>query len=290
MNKITEKAPAKLNFTLEVTNKRADDYHDIFSIMQTVDLYDYITVKPSKNFEISSNCNQLNTQENIITKAFLEIKSLTGISENISVYLDKNIPISSGLGGGSSDAAALLRAINKLWELELSLSELISIGINIGSDVPFLITGGCAIVSGKGEVIQDLPTPNIGNIIIFSPLDLQINNVDKTKNMFKNITDKHYSDGTKTKTLSEHIKQKKFNYDLLFNVFDRINVFNSDSDKKLRSYINELGFKNIYLSGSGPSLYVFTENKNEENLDDAFKIYENTVKVNNVQAVVKMYL
>lgn len=290
MNKITEKAPAKLNFTLEVTNKRADDYHDIFSIMQTVDLYDYITVKPSKNFEISSNCNQLNTQENIITKAFLEIKSLTGISENISVYLDKNIPISSGLGGGSSDAAALLRAINKLWELELSLSELISIGINIGSDVPFLITGGCAIVSGKGEVIQDLPTPNIGNIIIFSPVDLQINNVDKTKNMFKNISDKHYSDGTKTKTLAEHIKQKKFNYNLLFNVFDRINAFNSDSDKKLRSYINELGFKNIYLSGSGPSLYVFTENKSEENLDDAFKIYENTVKVNNVQAVVKMYL
>ena len=86
MNKITEKAPAKLNFTLEVSNKRTDDYHDIFSIMQTVDLYDYITVKPSKNFEISSNCNQLNTQENIITKAFLEIKSLTGISENISVY------------------------------------------------------------------------------------------------------------------------------------------------------------------------------------------------------------
>ena len=289
MNKITEKAPAKLNFTLEVSNKRTDDYHDIFSIMQTVDLYDYITVKPSKNFEISSNCNQLNTQENIITKAFLEIKSLTGISENISVYLDKNIPISSGLGGGSSDAAALLRAINKLWELELSLSELISIGINIGSDVPFLITGGCAIVSGKGEVIQDLPRPDIGNIIIFSPIDLQFNNVDKTKNMFKNITDKHYSDGTKTKTLAEYIKQKKFNYSLLFNVFNLL-TYNSDSELKLRSYINELGFKNIYLSGSGPSLYVFTENKNEENLYDIFKAYESIVTVNNVRAVEKINL
>ena len=74
MNKITEKAPAKLNFTLEVTNKRDDNYHNIFSIMQTVDLYDYITVKPSKNFEISSNSIQLDTQENIIKKAFLEIK------------------------------------------------------------------------------------------------------------------------------------------------------------------------------------------------------------------------
>ena len=289
MNKITEKAPAKLNFTLEVTNKRDDNYHNIFSIMQTVDLYDYITVKPSKNFEISSNSNQIDTQENIIKKAFLEIKSLTGISENISVYLDKNIPISSGLGGGSSDAAALFRAINKLWELELSLSELISIGINIGSDVPFLIAGGCAIVSGKGEIIQDLPTPDFGNIIIFSPIDLEFNNVDKTKKMFKNITDKHYSDGKKTKTLAEYIMQKKFNYSLLFNVFNLL-TYNSDSEQKLRSYINELGFKNIYLSGSGPSLYVFTENKNEENSHDIFKAYENIVTVNNVRAVEKINL
>ena len=107
--------------------------------------------------------------------------------------------------------------------------------------------------------------------------------------MFKNITDKHYSDGKKTKTLAEYIMQKKFNYSLLFNVFNLL-TYNSDSEQKLRSYINELGFKNIYLSGSGPSLYVFTENKNEENSHDIFKAYENIVTVNNVRAVEKINL
>ena len=118
-------------------------------------------------------------------------------------------------------------------------------------------------------------------------MDLKFKNIDKTKNMFKYITDKHYSDGKTTNTLAEYIKQKKFDYSLLFNVFNLL-TYKSDSDKKLRSDINELGFKNIYLSGSGPSLYVFTES--EENLHDRFNVYDNTVSVNNVRPVEKIHL
>ncbi|MBI20892.1 MAG: 4-(cytidine 5'-diphospho)-2-C-methyl-D-erythritol kinase [Chloroflexi bacterium] len=288
MNKITEIAPAKINFTLEIKNKRHDGYHNIYSVMQSVNLYDYITIKPSRKFEIISNNDDIPPiGENIITKAYLELKSITGITDNVSIEIKKNIPIGSGLGGGSSDAAATLRALNKLWELKLNLSELISIGINIGSDVPFLICGGCAIVTGKGDIIEQLPRPEIGNMIIFTPVNSYIN---KTKTMFNFVNKNHFSGGQKTKALGNSIKRKKFQYELVSNVFSEIYTSNFDSKKNLVSHINKLGFYKTFMSGSGPSLYVFTENESESYFIQVSKNNTKNINVNFVKPIDKFEL
>ena len=144
------KSPAKINLTLEVINRRKDGYHNISTIMQTINIFDLITYELDKNIVISSNIKELNSETNLIFKAVKLMRNKFNINQGVKIYLNKNIPISSGLGGGSSNAATTLIALNIMWGLNLKLSELISLAQSIGSDVPFFISRGTALISGKG--------------------------------------------------------------------------------------------------------------------------------------------
>lgn len=167
---ITEKAFAKINLTLSVGEKRKDGYHDIDSVMHSISLHDKITLEKSGEISLSvTKGSAPSGQENLMWKAAELFFAETGISGGVRMELEKHIPAQAGLGGGSSDAAAVLRGLNRLMKTGLSEEELSDIGKRIGADVPFCITGGCYRCRGIGEKLTKVPGWNGLPIVIVRP-------------------------------------------------------------------------------------------------------------------------
>lgn len=158
---IVIKAPAKINLLLEVLGRRPDGYHDIRSIMQQVDLCDLTQIHPV-NHGIHLSCEGYNLperEENLVYKAALLLAEKATSKCGVAIHLQKRIPVAAGLGGGSSDAAAALRELNKIWGIGLSPAELMYLGRSLGADIPFFLFGTEALATGSGEVLQNLPSP-----------------------------------------------------------------------------------------------------------------------------------
>lgn len=164
------KAYAKINLFLEVIGRRDDGYHELITIMQTVSLHDELELSLQSE-TIALSCNLLNLpndERNLAYRAARLLKDKTGGKQGVVINLRKNIPIGAGLGGGSSDAAAVLLGCNKIWGCNLSYSELTEIAMQLGMDVPFFLVGGTALALGRGErIAQQIPTPEHGLIIIY---------------------------------------------------------------------------------------------------------------------------
>ena len=168
---ITEKAFAKINLTLSVGEKRKDGYHDIDSVMHSISLHDKITLEKSGEISLSvTKGSAPSGQENLMWKAAELFLAETGISGGVRMELEKHIPAQAGLGGGSSDAAAVLRGLNRLMKTGLSAEELSDMGKRIGADVPFCITGGCCRCRGIGEKLTKVPGWNGLPLVIVRPL------------------------------------------------------------------------------------------------------------------------
>ena len=167
---IVERAYAKLNLTLEVIRKRDDGYHDLASIIQTVDLHDELEFVEGDGIEFECSDASLAGDGNLVMLTAKALRDKTGTSFGARIVLRKRIPVAAGLGGGSADAAATLRGLNRLWGLGMSEPELAQVGAEVGSDVPFLVSGGTGLVSGRGEVLERLPAPEIGRLVIVSPI------------------------------------------------------------------------------------------------------------------------
>ncbi|MDN7247576.1 4-(cytidine 5'-diphospho)-2-C-methyl-D-erythritol kinase [Planococcus shenhongbingii] len=165
------KAPAKINLTLDVLHKRPDNYHEIEMIMTTVDLADRIGLKATESGIYIESADRFvpNDSRNLAYQAAQLIKETYGIKSGVIISLDKQIPVAAGLAGGSSDAAATLKGLNQLWQLNLSLDELAELGAKIGSDVSFCVYGGTALAKGRGEIIQELPVPPNCWVILAKP-------------------------------------------------------------------------------------------------------------------------
>ena len=167
---ITEKAFAKINLTLSVGEKRKDGYHDIDSVMHSISLHDKITLEKSGEISLSvTKGSAPSGQENLMWKAAELFLAETGISGGVRMELEKHIPAQAGLGGGSSDGAAVLRGLNRLMKTGLSAEELSDMGKRIGADVPFCITGGCCRCRGIGEKLTKVPGWNGLPLVIVRP-------------------------------------------------------------------------------------------------------------------------
>ncbi len=163
--------PAKINLWLRVLGRRSDGYHEIESVLHTVDLKDTLWLEPLHE-HISIRCNvlELEGSDNLVWRAAELLLRETGRSWGVSAVLHKRIPIAAGLGGGSSDAAASLCGLNTLWSLGLERRELEMCASRLGSDVPFFIRGGCALARGRGEVLMPLPGLTSTWVVIVNPL------------------------------------------------------------------------------------------------------------------------
>jgi len=171
---ITIKAPAKINLTLDITGKRPDGYHEICTIMHTVELSDTITVNAEKSPETIISiktdkayipCGPANT----VYKAVSLFMNETGINAAVEIDINKKIPVGAGLGGGSSDAAAVIKALDTLFCSNLSIEKQNMIAAKVGADVPFCLNGGCAIARGIGEILSPLPVLPHFPVVISKP-------------------------------------------------------------------------------------------------------------------------
>ncbi len=153
---LTVKAPAKINWSLFVLDKREDGYHNILSLLHCIGLYDVLKFELSDTLTLESNVD-IPCEGNLVYKAASLLKNHTGTEKGARIILKKEIPSGAGLGGGSSDAAYTLMALNNLWELDLDKAELKALGSALGSDVPFFFDGPLAAAEGRGERLTSLP-------------------------------------------------------------------------------------------------------------------------------------
>ena len=162
---------AKVNLFLKVGKKLKSGYHNIQSLMMPIQLHDNVHIEklPEDIIIVESNNPDLEGKDNLAYKAALLLKQKFKVKEGVRVYIEKNVPMSAGLGGGSSNAANVLVMLNKLWGLKLTEKKLISLGAEIGSDVPFFIVGTAAIVEGSGDKIKPLKKPLSLNLVLVNP-------------------------------------------------------------------------------------------------------------------------
>ena len=171
----------------------------------------------------------------------------------------KNIPIAAGLGGGSSDAAMTLIGLNKFWGLDLNLDQLFPIASALGSDIPFFLNNGTAMVQGKGELIRALPPANIKHAVILSP-DISIKN--KTAHMFSTVRSQDYTKGALTRKLEARIRRHgDIPSELLFNVFDEISIRIFPELNLIRQMFSDIWSGEVHLCGAGPSLFTLVESR-----------------------------
>jgi len=256
------KAFAKVNLVLEVLGRRADGYHDIASIMQTVSLYDLVTLEPAGHIKLKFSPPGLPDHANIVFKAAQRLVEATGCGEGVAIGLEKNIPMCAGLGGGSSDAAVVLRGLNELWQLGLTQEKLASIGAGLGSDVPFFIYGGTCLSEGRGEKITPLPDLEQTWFVLLRP-DLPVSS-GKTAALYRLIKAGHYTTGELSKGLLEQLKNTgKRRSGPLFNVFEEVA---NDAFPGLKEYAEEFrraGASGIHLAGSGPVLFTLPDDQKQ---------------------------
>lgn len=260
---ISECAYAKLNLTLEVVGKREDGYHDLASIIQTVDLYD--TLEFIEYDEIALECSDASIAGpgNLVVKAAEALRQETGVGLGARIRLTKRIPVSAGLGGGSADAAAALRGLNQLWGSNLTECELANVGARVGSDVPFLVEGGTAFVSGRGERMDRLPTPEIGRFVIVSPKSGgEMDGTSKTARMFATLTEKAHTTGSLTRKLAARMLDGGDCHPaFMFNVFQPIAPHAFPDWQRTYDVFAGLGASDIVLSGAGPSMFAIAPSK-----------------------------
>jgi 4-diphosphocytidyl-2-C-methyl-D-erythritol kinase len=248
------KAPAKVNFFLEIKNRKSNGYHNLESIMQTISLYDILSFELTKEgifFECNDKYLQ-NNKTNIVYKAALAIKNHFNIKSGIKIYLKKVIPVGAGLGGGSSDAALTLKALVKLWNIKTTIYELEQIAVKLGADVPFFLTGGTALCEGIGENVTPLKSINNLNIILVNP-GFSI----FTANVYKKVK-LPLTKQIKIHTIKSLICNDFFNIRSAFNnCFNRLEEFvfpEYPEIVKIKKFLNGLGCVSL-MSGSGPTVF-----------------------------------
>ena len=251
---------AKLNLSLEILGKRNDGYHELRTVMQTVDLCDEVEVLPASRLTVKCDEPKLDGESNLAWKAAHDLARHCGRLPLASVFIRKHIPVGLGLGGGSSDAAAVLCALNQLWELDLPLYKLAEIGKGLGSDVPFFLWGGAAVASGRGEIIEPLPAKSGAKVTLICP---NASLETKTSRMYSRLMPYHYSDGGVTQRLVQDMMGGYYGDGLFTNAFENVAFSEFDSLAEVFSAVESACGRRPHLTGSGPGLFLLPSSDEE---------------------------
>lgn len=270
-DKIIVRAPAKLNLFLEVLSKRADGFHEIVSVMQEISLYDELSFSPApEGFQLRSSDPGLpQGNDNLIIRAAQALALALKEARGANVELVKRIPTGAGLGGASSDAAATLVAVAKLWGRSVRQEVLLELAQSLGSDVPFFLQGGGALCRGRGEMVTPLnlrrrlyfvlvcPAVSASTEAVYEKLALHLTNTGKEIQYFLEVLD-----GGSLKELGES----------LFNRLERPALELYPSLRKARKALEEVGAVGVSMSGSGSAYFGLCQDKEEaEGLRDRLR-------------------
>lgn len=283
MNSIQLKSRAKINLSIDVLGKREDGYHLVQMIMQTIDLYDIIKIKEliTEDIVIKSNSSDIPLDDNnIVYKAVNLLRNKFDIKKGVEIFIEKNIPVAAGMAGGSSNAAAVLVGLNKIWGLNLSEVELQEIGFKLGADVPFCISGRTAIAQGVGEELTYIKgLPKSTSILICKP-----NLFISTEKVYKGLD----LENIKYRPNNEFLINSLEKEDIKSVANNMVNVLESVTSKehlqineieKIMLNCNALG---SMMSGSGPTVFGLFENENEalKGKEMLLKTYDQVYVVN----------
>lgn len=252
------KAYAKINLSLDVIGKREDGYHLLAMLMQTIDLYDIINInKVSKGINLSSNKSYLpNDDRNLCYKAAKLFIEKYEIKEGIDIYIKKNIPVAAGLAGGSTDAAAVIKAMNDIYEVNASNEELMELALKIGADVPYCIIGGTALCEGIGEKVRKLNSFNNHILVVIKP-PFGVS----TKEVYQNLDTSKIYKHPDTMHLIEAIEDDDLNYvsKNMKNVLENVTLRKHNILKDIKNSMFKYGALGAMMSGSGPTIFGFFE-------------------------------
>jgi 4-diphosphocytidyl-2-C-methyl-D-erythritol kinase len=251
---ITVTAPAKLNLTLEVLRRRNDGFHEIISVIQTIRLGDSLTFRTGENIRFYCEMPGWSAASSLVSRAAALLQARADGTPGATIEIAKRIPLSSGLGGDSSDAAAVLTGLNRLWELALPVAELEKIAARLGSDVPLFLQQGTLLAEGRGEKITPLPTMPDLSVILLLP-DIKIEN--KTRQIYARLTPADFTAGQISRDLAQAlITGHPPREPGLYNVFDThgFNFFPGLAEQK--RLFHQAGAREIHLAGAGHSLFT----------------------------------
>jgi len=257
---LTLLAPAKLNLTLEVLAERPDGFHEIRSVIQTINLCDSLRFQLGQSLTFKCDEPKWLSEKSLVSKAASLLQETTRAPKGATIEVNKRIPLMSGLGGDSSDAAAILRGLNQLWDLGLPLPELVKLASQLGSDIAFFLYGGTALAKGRGEIITPLPSPTRKWVVLIDPPVPEIPN--KTGRLYAAIKSEHYTKGQITDRLLATLNSGgEVTPSMLFNVFESVawDMFNQLSE--YREQFLKAGADYVHLAGSGPALFTLIKDK-----------------------------
>ena len=262
MDEITRKAYAKINLSLDVIRKRTDGYHDLKMVMQSVGVADIVTCKKTddNSIKFKTNSGYLSDEDaagNLCVKAAKIMREKFGCG-GVEITLEKHIPIAAGLAGGSTDGAAVLKAVNTLYDLGLSQDELEKLGVTLGADVPYTLRGGTVLCEGIGDVMTNLPDAPECHLLLAKP-DLYVSTGEVYGTLVLDETSVHPDvDGQ-----IEAIKSGDLSTvaDKCYNILARVTEKKHPIIVTIEDLMKTMGAKNAIMSGSGPTVFGIFKNK-----------------------------
>jgi len=261
MNKLELKALGKINLGLDVLGRRENGYHDVRMVMQTLYLYDQVTLtkKDTPGIELKTNLFYLPVDENNLAyKAAKLLMDEFGVKEGVSIYLDKHIPVAAGMAGGSSNAAAVLYGINRMFELGLSQQELMDRGVTLGADVPYCILRGTVLAEGIGEILTPLPAlPKCYVLIAKPPVSVS------TKLVYEKLDSHEIENHPDIDGILEGLEKQDIRKvaACMGNVLEKVTIEEYPIIEEIKNVMKEEGAMNAMMSGSGPTVFGLFDNK-----------------------------
>ena len=243
---------AKINLTLEILGKRADGFHEVRSVMQTIGLADRLEITAADELSFACSDPALATPDNLVYRAARLLREAFSVRAGAALKLDKRIPVAAGLGGGSSDAAGAIIALNRLWNLHLSLTDMQTLAAGLGSDVPFFLTGGTALATGRGERITPLPPlPTHWVVLVLPPTTLG------TASVYNAVVPSDYTAGVVTAdtvAAAHHgalLRQSRWH-----NALARPARALTPEVQAAQAALLKAGAPHAHVSGSGPTVFT----------------------------------
>ncbi|WFD10129.1 4-(cytidine 5'-diphospho)-2-C-methyl-D-erythritol kinase [Tepidibacter hydrothermalis] len=281
MESLNLKCRAKINLSIDVLGKRADNYHLVEMIMQTIDLYDNVNIEEIDSGIIIDSDNEYvpTDSSNIAYKAADLIKRKFNINKGVKISINKNIPVAAGLAGGSTNAAAVLVGLNKMWDLKLTEDNLMELGLQLGADVPFCILGGAAVAEGIGEKLTRIEGLESVKILICKP-DILVS----TKWVYENLDINGLSKRPNTKNILNNLKENDVQAlaKNMCNVLESVTENEYTQIKEIKKKMIEHHALGSMMSGSGPTVFGIFDNLDcaQKAKEELKQLYKQTYLVN----------
>lgn len=258
------RSPGKVNLFLEVLGRRSDGYHEVQTILQTIGLYDEISLREqARGIRISSQAMDLpKDKENLVHQAAQLLQQEGGVDRGVEIAIDKNIPIASGLGGGSSDAAATLVGLNRLWNLGIAEGDLYRLACRLGTDVPFFLKGGTALATGRGDELTHVSPPGLWLILLVPGFKISTAQAYKSLGLTKGPR------GIKMMMIALRSGNASSIGKALYNRLEEAILPRYPVIGQIKDRLDRVGVAGCLMSGSGPAAFGLVQTR-----EKAFEIY-----------------